>query len=223
MSTELVELEIVRRAAPHLAVLESEGFQVYAPTDFTEIAGLVEQTGRVQQTPMMSISRNDFTLGTAFWLFLMVDGKCVGGCAAHFIDLRDEPFEQYLRRTSKEQYGRKEDPIDTIARPVSQEIGGRLIYLGELEIHPKYRGKLKTLSAFMRLLQSISVMKWPEFDWMYAFIPFDHVKLTGRYGFTWQMPYAIRWHHPEPPGRLNSHWLVALPKSHFVQLWSCDA
>lgn len=223
MSAELLELEIVRRAAPHMNALESEGFQVYSPTDFSEVAELVQQTGRARQTPMMSISRNDFTLGTAFWLFLKVDGVCVGGCAAHFIDLRDEPFEQYLRRTSQEQYGRTEDPIANIARPVSQEIRGRLVYIGELEIHPKYRGKLKTVSSFMRLLQSISVMKWPDFDWMYAFIPFHHIKLAALYGFTWQMPYAIRWHDPEPPGRLSNHWMVATPKSHFVQLWSTDA
>lgn len=195
VSAELVELEIVRPVAPHLAVLKSESFQVCAPTDFTEI---VQQTGRALQTPMMSISRNDFTLGTAFWLFLKLDGKCAGGCAAHFIDLRDEPFEQYLRRTSKEQYGRQNDPITTVARPVSQEIRGRRVYLGELEIHLKYRGKLRALSAFVRMLQSISAIKWPDFDWMYVFIPFDHFKLTRRYGFTWQMPYAIRGHQPAP-------------------------
>lgn len=223
MPNELVELEIVRRVAPHLDVLKDAGFDIYAPTDFAEIAELVQQTGRATQTPMMSVARNDFTLGRAFWLFLMVDGECVGGCAAQYIDLRDEPFDHYLRRTSKEQYNCETDPIATIARPVAQEINGRLVYLGELEIHPKYRGKLKALSAFVRVLQSIAAMKWPDFDWMYAFVPFSHVKLTGLYGFTWQMPYAIRWVQPAPPGRLDSHWMIGLPKSHFVQFWSCDA
>ena len=223
MSKDLIELEIMRRAAPHLNTLEADGFQIFAPKDFTQIQDLVRQTGRGQQTPMMSIARNDFTLGNAFWLFLMVDGKCVGGCAAHMIDLRDESFEHYLRRTSKEQYNCEEDPIDQVARPVAQEINGRVVYIGELELHPRYRGKIGALSAFIRVMQALIAVKWPDFDWMFAFIPFDHVKLTGKYGFTWQMPYAVRWKKPAPEGRLDSHWIIGLPRAHFDQLWSCDA
>jgi hypothetical protein len=223
MQRELIEMQLVRKAAPHLQMLDNEGFQLYAPTDFREIPDLVAQTGRAAQSPMMSLSRNDFTQGNAFWLFLMVDGVCVGGCAAHLIDLRDEPFEAYLRRSSQALYGRDEDPIDSIARPVCTEIKGKLIYFGELEIHRQYRGRIKALAAFTRIIQALAVMKWPDFDWMYAYVPFEHVKLTGIYGFTWQMPYAIRWKKPVPPGRLDNHWMIALPRSHFNQVWSCDA
>lgn len=222
MSKDLIELEIVRRAAPHLSSLQADGFEIYAPRDFTEIQELVRQTGREKQTPMMSIARNDFTLGSAFWLFLMVDGKCVGGCAAHMIDLRDESFEHYLRRTSKEQYQCEEDPIESVAAPVAKEIKGRVVYIGELELKSEYRGRLRSLTAFTRVMQALIAVKWPDFDWMYAFVPLDHSKLTGLYGFTWQMPYAIRWKKPAPEGRLDSHWLIGLPKSHFDHVWSSD-
>lgn len=222
MSKDLIELEIMRRAAPHLSTLEADGFQIFAPKDFTQIQDLVRQTGRGQQTPMMSIARNDFTLGNAFWLFLMVDGKCVGGCAAHMIDLREESFDNYLRRTSKEQYQRDEDPIDTIAEPVGQEIRGRVVYIGELELHPEFRGRLRALTAYTKVMQALIAVKWPDFDWMMAFVPLDHSKLTGLYGFTWQMPYAIHWKKPAPEGRLDSHWLIGLPKSHFNHVWSSD-
>ena len=68
LSKDLIELEIMRRAAPHLNTLEADGFKIFAPKDFTQIQELVKQTGREQQTPMLSMARNDFTLGSAFWL-----------------------------------------------------------------------------------------------------------------------------------------------------------
>lgn len=217
----MIELELTKRAGRYLQALQTLGFDLDAPDDFTKIELMVQATGRTMQTPMLSISRNDFTRGDAFWLFLTLSGSgVVGGCAARFYDLRGEEFEAYLRRTSRWQYDRDRDPILSVAPPVAREIGGRLVYLGELEIHPHYRGRTKVLKSYFRTLQALAAMKW-EFDWMYAFVPDDHVKLTDAYGFTWKMPRAITWREPMPQGRRNDHWMVAISRRHFEHIWSC--
>lgn len=219
MDRGLIELNVIRRAAPHLAALDQAGLDLYAPEDFSEVAELVAQTGRATQTPMLSVSRNDFTLGTAFWVFLMQQGASVGGAAARLIDLRGESFENYLRRTSTEQYGRARDPIAAVAPPVSDELRGRLVYIGELQLARNHRGNIGVLTAYARMIVALAAMKWPDFDWMYAFIPKEHVKIAGLYGFTWYMPEAITWAEPVPQGRRNDHWMIALPKAHFAHVW----
>ena len=217
----MIELELTKQAGRYLQALQTAGFDLIAPDDYSQIESLVLATGRKAQTPMLSVSRNDFTRGDAFWLFLSLSGGgVVGGCAARFYDLRGEEFEAYLRRTSRWQYDRETDPILSVAPPVAREIGGRLVYLGELEIHPEHRGKAKVLKSYFRMLQALAAMKW-DFDWMYAFVPDDHVKLTDAYGFTWKMPRAITWRDPEPQGRRNDHWMVAISRRHFDHVWSC--
>ena len=217
----MVELDLAKRAEQYLQALHTVGFDLVAPEDYTLIEPMVRATGRATQTPMLSISRNDFTHGDAFWLFLTLsDGTIVGGCAARFYNLRGEEFESYLRRTSQSQYDRDRDPILSVAPPVARDIGGRLVYLGELEIHPEYRGRAKVLKSYFRMLQALAAMKW-DFDWMYAFVPNDHVKLTDVYGFTWKMPRAITWREPVPQGRRNDHWMVAISRRHFDHVWSC--
>lgn len=219
MSAEIFELNVLKKAAPILGDIEKKGYQLISPEDFSEVPDLVQQTGRVKQTPMLSATENDFTLGDAFYLFLQYEGQAIGGAASRLINLHGEPFESYLRRSSKNQYGCTRDPIASIAKPVCQEISGRLVYLGELQFAEGHRGNPNLLGNFVRMLQALSAMKWPDFDWMYAFVPRSHAKLSALYGFTWQMPHAIKWREPVPQGRRNDHCLLAIPKTHFNHIW----
>lgn len=198
--------------APCLQSLKMAGFDVVATQNFQQIQKLVEQTGRSQQTPMMDISRLDFTQSTAFWLFLMRDGVAVGGMGVKYVDLGGEAFEQYLRRTSWHQYACEVDPIQRVATPLQNAISRRLIYFGELELRAQHRGKKAVLAAFAKLAKALAAMQWPDFDWMYALIPDEHVALIPIYGFSFQLPNAITWNDPPPPGRLNSHWLVGVDR-----------
>ncbi len=220
MPDNLFELNIIRHCGTHVAELKGAGYDVVAPSDYAQIAEMVDITGRRKQTPMMSLNRNDFTRKDAFWLFLVKDGKPVAGTAARYTDLGGESFESYLRRTSREQYRRDTDPIAAIAPPVTDELNGRLIYFGELELHPEHRGKVKLLYRFSRVMMGMAALKWPDFDAMYAFVPKEHVKLADGYGFTWKVPRAITWADPVPKGRLNDHWLVAARRREFEHAWS---
>lgn len=218
----LIELEIAKRSAPLLRLLQDKGYDILAPRDFASIHALVAQTGRPSQSPMLSLARNDFSQGDAFWLFLMQDGVSVGGCAARYFDLKSESLDAYLRRTSQQQYQCANDPIGRIAAPVGREMGGKMIYMGELQLRDTHRGNFAVVGAFVRLLQAISAIKWPEFDWMYALIPHEHRRIIPHYGYNLQIPQAITWREPVPAGRKNSHILAALKRSHFDHIWSLD-
>ena len=220
MQDNLIELEIAKRSAPLLKALQERGFDVLAPKDYASILSLVAQTGRPAQSPMLALSRNDFSQGDAFWLFLMKDGSAVGGCAARFFDLKSESFESYLRRTSQQQYQRSTDPIESVARPVGQEMGGKMIYMGELQLHEDHRGNIAVVGSFVKLLQAIAAIKWPDFDWMYCLIPHEHRRIIEHYGYNLRIPQAITWKEPIPAGRKNSHILAALKRSHFDHIWS---
>ena len=220
MFRNLLELSLIRHSGQHVADLNAAGYEVVAPSDFAEISEMVSATGRNQQTPMMSLNRNDFTRNDAFWVFLLENGRPVAGTAARYTDLGGESFESYFRRTSREQYGRDKDPVDRIAAPVLERLDGRLIYLGELELHPEHRGRPRQLFRLTRVLMAMSVLKWPSFDAIYAFVPKHHVKLADGYGFSWKVPRAITWTDPPPLGRRDDHWLVATSRVDFEHAWS---
>lgn len=215
----MIELDVAKRAGPFLFNLQEAGFDLVAPDNFAAIEPMVRAMGNSGQAPMLSVTRNDFTRGDAFFLFLTEGSTYVGSVAARFLDLRDEDFGSFLRRTSKAQYDRELDPIVSIAPPVRREISGKLIFLGELKVLAEHREKRDVLVSFMRMSQALAAMKWPDFDWIYAFIPQDHMDMTDDYGFTWKMPRAITWRDPVPEGRSNDHWLVAVPRPHFTHLW----
>ncbi len=212
------EDEILQAVVPFYAEIERLGYSVRASTDFDEIQRLVLQTGRAKQTPMMSISRNDFTADRAFWLFLYKGDEVVGGVAAKYDRLSGESFTSYLRRTSREQYGRDSDPIAHIARPVEDLIQGNIVYIGELEFRSDHRGRLSLLETFAKLIQGLVALKWSDFDWMYAIVPEDHLKFDHVYGFFVTIPDAITWKTPLPEGRLNSHAILAVEGRHIEHL-----
>ena len=124
-----------------------------------------------------------------------------------------------LRSTSQAQCGRDTDPVFRIAKPVNNRVLGKLIYSGEFEIQPDYRGKPHIVYVFLRLLQALAAINWPEFNAMYAIVPANHVKLADGYGLTWP-PRAITWNDPVPPGRLKDHWLVAIDRAGFDHIWA---
>ncbi len=211
------ELDIALSLERSVRVLEAAGYRVYPTEDFEEVLNLFHDSGRLNQSPMLSVARLDLTGPQAFWIFIMKGSTAVAGLGAKYIDLGvSECFEGYLRRTSRLQYNRSTDPILSVAEPLRRVIERRLIYLGELEMHPSHRGKRSVLVALAKLVKGMAVLKWPDFDQMYAFIPDHHFQLARLYGFDWQYPNAITWRDPVPDGRLNSHWIMGCNQDGFL-------
>jgi hypothetical protein len=216
MDSTVKSLDIALSVAPHVRALKDRGMDVDATQDFDEVRRRWTQTGRKKQSPMMDVNRHEFTQRDAFWLFLTEGGETVGGIGVKYVDLVDESFGSYLRRTSRAQYDRLEDPIYSIARPVLDQVSGRLIYIGELEFREDKRGRISILTALVGIAKALAAQEWSDFQWMYAFIPKEHVRFIYAYGFSYQLANAITWHEPVPDGRLNSHFIILLDRYSFA-------
>ena len=216
----MIQNDLLIQSAKILKALNDQGFDCLAEDDFDSIPDKVFATGKPFQSPLFSIQRNDFTRGDAFWVFLMKDGQRVGGLAAQFYDLRGERLDHYIARTAKGQYGGGQRAVEWVAPPIGDMIGGRMIYFGELFFSDKARGSRKVLTAFARLSMILSVMSWPHYDWMYAFIPREQARFADMYGFTYRLPRAMKWTPPEPLGRGDTHMLVAIPARDFAHVLS---
>lgn len=214
----MIQNELIVQSAALLKRLDELGYDILAEDDFSAIQQAVIETGKQSQSPMFSVARNDFVKGSAFWAFLLKDEEKLGAVAARYYDLKSETLESYLRRTSAAQYGQGQEVITEVARSTRDLVRGRLIYFGELEFHRKTRGQAKVLTAFSRLSMVLSAMTWPDFDWMYAFIPKEHARLADYYGFTYRLPRAVTWVDPAPKGRLDTHMLIALSAVDFEHL-----
>ncbi|UWQ30222.1 hypothetical protein [Leisingera sp. M523] len=201
--------------ARHLQDIQNLGFDVEAVDDFTAVKQRVRSTGRNRVNPMMDVDRLDFTRKSAFWIFLQKDGVDIGSAGVKCEDLDDESFESYIRRTSRSQYAGSADLIEAVAPPLSSALAGKLIYIGELEFSSGAKGRRGLLPAFVGYLKALSALKWSDFDWMYAFIPEEHVSLARHYEFSFHVPRAVTWKSPPPPGRLDSHYVIGLDRASY--------
>lgn len=211
----MFQMDLISRAATHLAKLKSFGYDVIATDSFSEVESLVAQTGKPFRSPMFDLRRNDFVQGRAFWLFLVRDGKVLGGLAAKSLPLGQETFEAYMRRVSGNQFD-AEAPLASIAPPVLERLCGHLVYFGELHFSPEGRGRRSVLREYSRLAVVLAAMSWPDFDWMYATIPFEQRSLQDLYGFPIITHAAFKWREPVPYLHKNSHAMIYMSKLDFV-------
>lgn len=193
----MFQMDLTSRAAAHLAKLKELGYDVLATDDFAEVEGLVQQTGKPFRSPMFDTRRNDFTEGRAFWLFLKKDGEIIGGLAAQSIDLGQESFEHYIRRSTNAQYNIEAD-LQHVARPLNDRLKGQLIYFGDLHLSDAARGRRKVLREYCHVAVFLGALTWPHFDWMFAHIPYQHRSLQDVYGFTSITHGAFLWGEPRP-------------------------
>lgn len=217
----MIQNDLLVQSGHILRRLQDAGFDCRAEDEFDDILDHVASTGKPFQSPMFSILRNDFTKGSAFWVFLMQGNERVGGLAAQYYDLRHEKLDAYLMRTAKAQYGGGQRAVESVAPPIGDLIGGRLVYFGELYFGDAVRGKRRVLTAFSRLSMILAAMTWPDFDWMYAFIPKAQARFADYYGFTYRLPHSIRWTPEEPMGRGNDHMIVAISARDLAHLLAC--
>jgi len=214
----MLHKEIIVQSAALLKTLNDAGFDCEADDDFESINKWVVRGPKPTQHPKISLTRNDYVRGSAFWAFLMQDGVRVGRLGARYYDLKGEPLGNYLRRSSNAQFGNGGDVVDYVAPSVSQLIGGRLVFFGDLQIARDLHTSRKTLSAFARLTMVLAGMTWPDFDWMYAFVTKKHARHADLYGFTYRVPRVMTWKEPVPQGRDDTHVLVAIPAADFGHL-----
>ncbi|MDU8929607.1 hypothetical protein RXV86_19630 [Alisedimentitalea sp. MJ-SS2] len=217
----MIQNDLIIQSAKILKTLNDLGYDCVAEDDFDTIPDKVFEFGKPFQSPPFENLRNDFTKGQAFWAFLMKDGERVGGLAAQCQDLRGERFDKFMIRTARGQYGGGQTAIEWVSPAATEVMNGKLIYVGELFFSEAARGSRRVLTAFARLSLILMKMTWPDFDWIYAFVPREQARFADYYAFTYRLPQAVKWADPEPRGRASDHFLVGVNARDFEHFLTC--
>lgn len=202
----------------HISAVEknfsSQGAELFVSTSVDEIAECLEEVGKPSVHPLTSVSEKDMSEGRAFWLFLRAEGECVACISAKFFDLGDEDFSQFFHRYTRQQYHSDSDLLGGVAQPLIDEVKGRVIYFGGIEVASGSQGSLTRLASFSHYVKLLAASRW-DFDWMYTIIANKHRKLADYYGFHWKLPNALTWNAPVPEGLANDHIILATNPTHF--------
>lgn len=174
------------------------------------------ELGKTELSSIMSPSMHDFTEGTCFWLFLEKEGVPIAAVATKLELLGDEPISQYWMRANRRQYGLQGEV--TVSDTATNQLRGRVAYIGELFVSKGQRGRREMLNAAMHYLHAMIFLEWGV-DFSYAFVRDRDVGvgLAAQYGFTRQIPSPQIWAQA-PEGRSSREWLVSLPRREFVHI-----
>ncbi|MFY0619043.1 hypothetical protein [Shimia sp.] len=210
-SYKVYEIEFLKKGAPVLSKLTARGYGVELVGDYSRIEEMTSKVGRLATTPMMDVDRLDFEIGEAFWMFLTKENHPVASVSAKLIDLKSETLGTYTRRTTRGQYGRREDPLEYLD-PMFDLIRGQVVYTGQIQTAEKKVGQanvgMSELVSFLRVTQLVILNRW-MFDWMFGFVDEKHLALNRLYGFSCFARQAMLWQSPAPEGRSDSHALLA--------------
>jgi GNAT superfamily N-acetyltransferase len=180
--------------------------------DFGRALELVNEMGRAGLTEHFSPDLNTYTPPVAFWL-RAVDGggATVAFAAARLDDLGPmtlvDYWRAYWRRCYPAASGRCELAADQPA--FSAAVTGRVVYLGEMWVHPDWRGR-GLASLFAPAIQLLALARW-EPDWLYVWMRpslyrsgFDNLTCA----FSRVYPRGIHWR--TPPATIDDDLCVAM-------------
>ncbi|MEM7076688.1 MAG: hypothetical protein AAGA28_02395 [Pseudomonadota bacterium] len=198
------------------------GCEIETVTDFVAAEALVRANGKEGVTAKLSAEFNDFTQESGFWLVMRDQGEFAAAVATRCDDVGREKMGDYMVRTMRRHYPHPSgEALIGFTDRLPAGFYGRMAYIGELFVQPRYRGSRRRLRHLMLLLHCCIASKW-SVDWTYAMMR-DRDVMAGfatTYGFTMQLPGVAQWAHPPPPGRGDSEWLVAVSSEHLGHMLS---
>lgn len=197
----------------------AEGLSLHVSTSPAELPALLAEVGKTRVHPMSEVSSEELRSGRAFWLFLKRDGRCITCISAKRIDLDGQDFGDYFRGLAASRYGGRDRVVESVSQPLVDELQGRLIYFGGIEVAPEERGGIRRLGDFAQYVKLLAALRW-EFDWMYTIIAYKHRRLADDYGFNGKYRNAISWADPVPEGLANDQMILGLNAVHFSHIVS---
>lgn len=213
-----MERQILQR---HMRAIEKrfseDGLSLHASQSPDEIERLWKEVGKERVHPMSEVSTEELNTGRAFWLFLKRDGRSVACISAKRVDLGGETFGDYFRNLAAQKYHGRPDVVARVSQPLDDELQGRLIYFGGIELAPDERGGVRKLGDFAQYVKMLAAERW-EFDWMYTIIAYKHRRLADDYGFNGKYRNAVSWADPVPEGLANDQMFLGLNAVHFSHL-----
>lgn len=215
---------LLRAAAYYINRLAAKGVEVEYFCDFQKLPEVAREVDRAFQQPAFDVTRIDPTVDMAFWLFMVVDGKRIGGVAALKQVLGRESYESYIKRIFQGQYGVGVTPLVLeVAQPLNEKLSGTLAYIGELSVLRSHQNDRERQSLFLRLVQLLALLRW-DVDWVYAFMDDRHVKARKDrvYGFTQMLQRPHVWSGVVPENRYKDEWWVGTPRSDLEHIFRAE-
>ena len=207
----------------HMQAIEdrftAEGLSLYVCTRPDELPALLREVGKKSIHPMSEVSEEELSSGRAFWLFLKREDRCITCISAKLVDLGGKDFGRYFRGLAASRYGGREEVVASVSQPLIDELQGRLIYFGGIEVAPDERGGIRRLGDFAQYVKLLAALRW-DFDWMYTIIAYKHRRLADDYGFNGKYRNAIEWADPVPDGLANDQMILGLNAVHFSHVIS---
>ena len=205
----------------HMQAIEerfnAEGLSLYVCENPKKLPALLKEVGKKKVHPMSEVSEDELASGRALWLFLKRDGRCIFCISAKLVDLGEKDFGNYFRNLAASKYIGRDDVVASVSQPLVDELRGRLIYFGGIEVAPDERGGIRRLGDFAQYVKLLSAMRW-DFDWMYTIIAYKHRRLADDYGFNGKYRNAISWAEPVPEGLANDQMILGLNAVHFSHI-----
>lgn len=160
-----------------------------------DVRQIMRILGKSYLTPGMSPFMNDFTPESCFWSLLERKNEPVGLVATRFDDLGDRPVSQHLELSWSRQYfdGRKATNLK-VSELVDRQLGGRLVYFGDLLVAGRWPPKSTHLRYFSRAVLFASAIQW-DANAFYCFMKYDRTEqgMDTRCGFLHRIPHCLDW------------------------------
>lgn len=207
----------------HMRAIEkrfnADGLSLHVCTAPEELPALLGDVGKKRVHPMSEVSEDDLRSGRAFWLFLKREDRCITCISAKSVDLDGKDFGNYFRDLAATRYRGRDEVVASVSQPLVDELRGRLIYFGGIEVAPDERGGIRRLGDFAQYVKLLAATRW-DFDWMYTIIAYKHRRLADDYGFNGKYRNAISWADPIPEGLANDQMILGLNAVHFSHIVS---
>lgn len=182
---------LIRLASLALSKIENGGFAMRFSRDLREFEKEMAAIGKPENYPMISPEWHDFASGDAVGLLLKNEGNVVGGVAARFLNLGSDSLAEHWHQSYRRLYPGSVDPVESRVS-AAKTMRGRLVYEGELYLHPDWRGARVNLPAVSHYMHVLCALKWKP-DWIYAFMRIEGLGCAPWYGWTHQHLAAQRW------------------------------
>lgn len=174
-----------------------------------QFAAIVEGSDKSRLLPEMDAIKSDlFRANAVFITVTDADGELAASTSVRCFDIDDEPFTEFLATLYGRLYTPKEAPFDVNrVPPVFNHLQGRLAYMGEFFIAPKYRRKID-ITDLSCLSYGLTALRYKP-HWYFGFMRRRHALsgLAAKYLATRTIPGALRWNRAVEH-RKDDDWFV---------------
>ncbi len=210
-----------RSIRSHMRAIEerfaADGLSLNVVTRSDALPEMFADVGKEKVHPMSEVTAEELQSGDAFWLALNRGDRCITCISAKLVDLGEGDFDRYFRGLAASRYGDRDDVVASVSQPLVDELQGRLIYFGGIEVAPDERGGIRRLGDFAQYVKLLAALRW-DFDWMYTIINYKHRRLADDYGFNGKYRNAISWKDPAPEGLANDQMILGINAVHFSHI-----